>query len=129
MPLSRIFSKKIEEDAEEEGNEVDDDEIVKEATKKATEKFEKHHRQPLQSLPYPPSAVVALADVHKSMPDNTRLNKLIQETMNVLEPKDPEQLKKERKLRKFHDLSTFFAIAQNADTRTKLITSTTCVIL
>ncbi|KAE9395946.1 hypothetical protein BT96DRAFT_825471, partial [Gymnopus androsaceus JB14] len=91
------IQQKIEEDAEGEGKEVDDNEIEEEAIKEATDKFEKHYQQPLQRLPYPPSAVVALAD---------------------------EQLEKEKKLRKFHDLSTFFAIAQNADTKTKLITST-----
>ncbi|KZP04311.1 hypothetical protein FIBSPDRAFT_878650, partial [Athelia psychrophila] len=108
-----------------EGSEVDDDELEKEANKEATDKFEKHYKQALQCLPHPPRAVVAFVAVilaHNSTPDNTRLAQLIQETMNVLKPQDSEPLKKERNI---YDLSAFFAIAQNADTRTKLSTSTT----
>ncbi|KZP09570.1 ras-domain-containing protein [Athelia psychrophila] len=116
------IQQKMEEDADAEGREVDDDELEKEANKEATDKFEKHYKNALQCLPHPPRAVVALSGAHNSTPDNTRLAQLIQETMNVLKPQDPEPLKKERNV---YDLSTFFAIAQNADTRTKLSTSTT----
>ncbi|KZP06100.1 hypothetical protein FIBSPDRAFT_764923, partial [Athelia psychrophila] len=89
------IQQKMEEDADEEGREIDDDELEEEANKEATDKFEKHYKQALQCLPHPPRAVVALAD---------------------------ERLKTERNV---YDLSTFFAIAQNADTRMKLSTSTT----
>ncbi|KZP09573.1 hypothetical protein FIBSPDRAFT_233442 [Athelia psychrophila] len=116
------IQQKMEEDADAEGSEVDDDELEKEANKEATDKFEKHYKQALQSLPHPPRAVVVLADVHKSTPDNTRLARLIQETMDVLKPQDPEHVKGGQHI---YDLSTFFAIAQNADTRMKLSTSTT----
>ncbi|KZP04309.1 hypothetical protein FIBSPDRAFT_767610 [Athelia psychrophila] len=89
------IQQKMEEDADAEGSEVDDDELEKEANKEATDKFEKHYKQALQSLPHPPRAVVVLADEHVKGGQH------------------------------IYDLSTFFAIAQNADTRMKLSTSTT----
>jgi hypothetical protein len=64
--------------------------------------------------------------VHKSSPDDSRLARLINETLKVLELTETELQRKERD---FYDLSTFFATAQNADTKVKLTTSASCVFI
>jgi hypothetical protein len=55
---------RIEEAAEEEGKEVDDDdnEIEKQAAEEAMVQFERYYKQPLDSLPFPPRAVVTLSE-------------------------------------------------------------------
>jgi hypothetical protein len=60
--------------------------------------------------------------VDKSSPDDSRLVLLIKETLKVLDLAE-EDLKRMRKARDVYDLSTFFATAQNADTKIKLTTS------
>ena len=52
----------MEEAAEEEDTEVDDDEIEKRAVGEAMARFERHYKQPLETLPFPPKAVVALSE-------------------------------------------------------------------
>jgi len=64
--------------------------------------------------------------VHKSCPDDSRLAILTNETLKVLELTETELQRKERDL---YDLSTFFATAQNADTKFKLTTSASCVFI
>ena len=58
--------------------------------------------------------------MHKSSPDDSRLAQLIKETLKVLELTESDLKRKERDV---YDLSTFFATAQNADTKIKLTTS------
>jgi hypothetical protein len=135
---------RMEEAAEEEGKEVDDDEneIEKQAAEEAMVQFEQHYKQPLDSLPFPPRAVVTLSEgnvplsrsvwliltilipVHKSTPDNSRLARLIQATMDALAKTESDLQRKQYEL---YDLSTFFSTAQNAATKTKLTTSASCV--
>jgi len=64
--------------------------------------------------------------VHKSSPDDSRLARLISETLKVLELTEAELQRKERDV---YDLSSFFATAQNADTKYKLTTSASCVFI
>lgn len=64
--------------------------------------------------------------MHKSSPDDSRLARLINETLKVLELTETELQRKERDI---YDLSTFFAIAQNADTNVRLTTSASCVFI
>ena len=64
--------------------------------------------------------------MHKSSPDDSRLARLINETLKVLELTEKELRRKERDV---YDLSTFFATAQNADTKVKLTTSASCVFI
>lgn len=52
----------MEEAAEEEDTEVDDDEIEKQAVGEAMVRFERHYKQPLETLPFPPKAVVTLSE-------------------------------------------------------------------
>ncbi|KIJ96944.1 hypothetical protein K443DRAFT_269853 [Laccaria amethystina LaAM-08-1] len=111
---------KLEESAEEEDQEVDDDQVEKLAEIQADVQFERHYKGPLNNMKHPPKAVVALSEVHKSSPDDSRLARLINETLKVLELTETELQRKERD---FYDLSTFFATAQNADTKVKLTTS------
>ena len=59
-----------------------------------------------------------LLEVHKSTADNSRLARLIDETMKVLSVTETQ-----RQARSGYDLRTFFASAQSADTKVKLITS------
>ena len=59
-----------------------------------------------------------ILEVHKSAPDNSRLARLIDETLKVLSVTE-----KQRQARSGYDLRTFFASAQSADTKVKLITS------
>ena len=59
-----------------------------------------------------------LLEVHKSAPDDSRLARLIDETLKVLSLTETE-----RQPRSDYDLRTFFASAQTADTKVKLITS------
>ena len=64
--------------------------------------------------------------VHKSSPDDSRLARLISETLKVLELTETELQSKQRDI---YDLSTFFATAQNADTKVKLTISASCVLI
>ena len=64
--------------------------------------------------------------VHKSSPDDSRLARLISETLKVLELTETELQSKQRDI---YDLSTFFATAQNADTKVKLTISASCVFI
>ena len=59
-----------------------------------------------------------LLEVHKSAPDDSRLARLIDETLKVLSLTETQ-----RQARSGYDLRNFFASAQNADTKVKLITS------
>ena len=59
-----------------------------------------------------------LLEVHKSAPDDSRLARLIDETLKVLSLTEMQC-----QARSDYDLSTFFASAQSADTKVKLITS------
>jgi hypothetical protein len=59
-----------------------------------------------------------LIEVHTSAPDASRLARLIDETLKVLSLTETQ-----RQARSGYDLRTFFASAQNADTKVKLITS------
>lgn len=111
---------KLEESAEEEDEEVDDDDVEKLAEIQADMQFEQHYKGPLNDMKHPPKAVVTLSKVHESSPDDSRLARLISETLKVLELTETELQSKERNI---YDLSTFFATAQNADTEVKLTTS------
>jgi hypothetical protein len=53
---------KLEEKADEEGNDITEEEFVKQATQEAKDRFDMHYRIPLMSLPYPPKAVLALSE-------------------------------------------------------------------
>ncbi|EDQ98322.1 uncharacterized protein LACBIDRAFT_336070, partial [Laccaria bicolor S238N-H82] len=88
------MQQKLEEKAEEEDEEVDDDELEKIAGVEADKRFEQHYKKPLLSMQHPPRAVVTLSE----------------ET--------------QRQARSGYDLRTFFASAQSADSKVKLITST-----
>jgi hypothetical protein len=55
------IQQEMEEMAEENGNEIDDDEMEERATREAMIRFERHYKQPLESLPFPPKAVVSLS--------------------------------------------------------------------
>jgi len=110
---------KIEEAAEDE--ELDDQEIEKQAGGQANALFEQHYKQALENLPFPPKAVVSLHGVHESSPDDSRLAHLIQVTTDALAIKESDL---QGKARDVYDLKTFFAVAQNADTKTKLTVST-----
>ena len=59
-----------------------------------------------------------LLKVHKSAPDDSRLARLIDETLKVLSLTESQ-----RQARRGYDLRTFFASAQSADSKVKLITS------
>ncbi|KIK06264.1 hypothetical protein K443DRAFT_635320 [Laccaria amethystina LaAM-08-1] len=88
------MQQKLEEKAEEEDEDVqDDDELEKLAVIEADKRFEQHYKKPLESMQHPPRAVVT--------------------------PSEETQ----RQARSGYDLRTFFASAQNADTKVKLITS------
>ena len=56
--------------------------------------------------------------VHKSAPDDSRLGRLIDESLKVLSLTETQ-----RQARSGYDLCTFFASAQSADSEAKLITS------
>jgi hypothetical protein len=58
-----------------------------------------------------------------STPDDSRLARLIQETMNALAVPESDL----QGLRNWYDFSAFFAITQNGDTKTKLAVTTSCV--
>ena len=61
-----------------------------------------------------------MLEVHKSAPDNSRLARLIDETLKVLSLTETQ-----RQERSGYDLRTFFASAQSADSKAKLIISAT----
>jgi hypothetical protein len=135
--FAQDVQQEMEEAAEEEQREVDEDEVEKEAFVEAMARFEQHYKQRLEHLPFPPKAVVTLSNgkmslsssplllltllkiVHMSTPDDSRLARLILETMNALtvpeaDPQGP---------RNVYDFSTFFSITQYGDTKTKLTVS------
>ncbi|KIK06295.1 hypothetical protein K443DRAFT_290391 [Laccaria amethystina LaAM-08-1] len=112
------MQQKLEEKAEEEDEEVDDDELEKLAVVEADKRFEQHYKKPLESMQHPPRAVVTLSEVHKSAPDDSRLARLIDESLKVLSLTETQ-----RQARSGYDLRTFFASAQSADSKVKLITS------
>ena len=56
------MQQKLEEEAEEEGGEVDDDELEKLAVIEADKRFEQHYEKPLLSMQHPPRAVVTLSE-------------------------------------------------------------------
>jgi hypothetical protein len=60
--LAQDVQQEIEEAAEEEQREVDDDEVEKQAFVEAMARFEQHYKHRLQSLPFPPKAVVTLSN-------------------------------------------------------------------
>jgi hypothetical protein len=51
----------LEEKADE-GNDLTEEEFLKQALQQATDKFDAHYRVPLMSLPHPPKAVLALSE-------------------------------------------------------------------
>jgi hypothetical protein len=65
-----------------------------------------------------------LISVHKSTPDNSRLARLIQATMDALAKTESDFQREQYNL---YDLSNFFSTAQNAVTKTKPTTSASCV--
>ena len=58
----REMQQTLKEKAEEEGKEVDDDELEKLAVIEANKRFEQHYKQPLLSMENPPRAVVTLSE-------------------------------------------------------------------
>jgi len=64
--------------------------------------------------------------VHESSADDSRLARLISETLKVLELTQTELQHKQRDV---YDLSSFSATAQNADTKVRLTTSASCVFI
>lgn len=101
----------IEEAAEEEGKDIDDDELETQAKQEAQNKFDAHYKTPLMGLPYPPKAVLALSEIHKSTPNDSRLAQLIQETMKAFHGETSIL---------HHQLKALFASAQKADVGTKV---------
>jgi hypothetical protein len=59
-----------------------------------------------------------LLEVHKSAPDDSRLARLIDESLKVFSSTEMQ-----RQARCGYDLRTFFASAPNADTKVKLIST------
>lgn len=60
------MQQEIEAAADEEGEEIDDEELEKQALDMAMAKFEQHYKSPLNMLPFPPKAVVTLSEGNRS---------------------------------------------------------------
>jgi hypothetical protein len=117
------------EESGEEGENIDEEELERQARQDADKLFHEHFRLPLMKFPHPPKAVLALFEsetlcrtfllllndttAHKSTPTDSRLAELISETMKALE-KSPS-------------LELLFITAQNADVLAKLEWSLVCV--
>ena len=56
------MQKKIEEQAEEENQEIDDAEVEKLAAIQANVLFEQHYKKPLDNMKHPPKAVLTLSE-------------------------------------------------------------------
>jgi len=102
----------LEEAAEANGEEIDDVEFSQRAVEEANLRFNKHYSTALLELPYPPTAVVALSEVHNSTPKDSRLANLVQETMKALQTGESDL--------DTHQLSVLFVSAQKADVTAKL---------
>jgi hypothetical protein len=128
----------LEESAEEQGLEISDDDLQRQAVEKAKTLFDAHYRKPLLALRYPPKAVLSLSGskpqsfpsillslsfsriAHCAKPNDKNLRKLIKETMSALLIEGNTALT---------EAEILFSSAQIADTVNKLQTSCRYVTL
>ncbi|KAE9389436.1 hypothetical protein BT96DRAFT_1003247 [Gymnopus androsaceus JB14] len=115
----RDVLQELEEAADEEGLDMDEDELEKQAVQVAKNRFNECYRPQLQDLPQPPKAIVALSNTNESQPNDSRLSELIKQTMVALDPpNDPNITPGQRNEQ--HKLRELFVTAQTADLTVKV---------